>query len=68
MLTKEGIRFGLAAVKHVGSALAQEIVAKRGERPFVSLDDFCLRLSGPQLNGKRWKASSAPGPLMLVAL
>ena len=45
-----GIRFGLAAVKHVGRALAQEIVAKRGERPFVSLDDFCLRLSGPQLN------------------
>lgn len=43
---RDGIRFGLSAIKHVGRALAQEIVAERVQRPFASFDDFCRRLAG----------------------
>lgn len=48
----QGIRFGLASIKHVGRALAQEIVRRRGDRPFASLEDFCRRMAGPYLNRK----------------
>jgi DNA polymerase-3 subunit alpha len=42
---KLGIRYGLAAVKNVGGAAVENIIAER-ERggPFKSLDDFCRRV------------------------
>ncbi len=46
----EGIRFGLGAVKGVGSKAVEAILAARSERPFESLHDFCLRVRGPQVN------------------
>jgi len=48
----QGIRFGLAAVKHVGRGLAEAIVARRGARPYATLEEFCRRVAGPQLNRK----------------
>ena len=46
----ESIRFGLNAVKNVGRNLIDTVVAKREERPFRGLYDFCKRLYGNELN------------------
>jgi DNA polymerase III subunit alpha len=40
------IRFGLSAVKGLGDAALDAIVAARGEGPFTSLFDFTRRLAG----------------------
>ncbi|NCC44730.1 MAG: DNA polymerase III subunit alpha, partial [Clostridia bacterium] len=47
----EGIRYGLAAVKGIGKPVMEAIVEER-ERSggFVSLKDFCQRLSGKEVN------------------
>lgn len=42
---QEGIRFSLAAVKHVGAAVLKEIFQARRQRRFVDLFDFCMRVS-----------------------
>jgi len=43
-LEGKGIRFGLSAVKHVGSAAIESILATRAKSgPFASLEDFCSR-------------------------
>src|SRR5260370_10713122 len=40
------IRFGLAAIKTVGEAALESILATRaGEGPFKTLDDFCARVA-----------------------
>ena len=47
----EGIRFGLAAVKNIGRGFIQKVTAeRRSGGPFVSLEDFCSRLYGTELN------------------
>ncbi|GAA2822264.1 DNA polymerase III subunit alpha [Aminobacter aminovorans] len=46
------IFYSLAAIKGVGEAAVQHIVAKREEKPFASLADFCERID-PKLVGKR---------------
>ena len=46
-----GIRFGLGAVKNVGRGLIRRMMAEREEHgPFVSMMDFCKRLSETDLN------------------
>ena len=50
-VTPDGIRFGLAAVKNIGRGFIQKVAAERqsgGE--FRSLEDFCARLYGTELN------------------
>src|SRR5690606_18207928 len=59
----EAIRLGLAAVKHVGRAFAEAVVARRGQRPYASLDDLCRRLAGPQLNRKALESLIRAGAL-----
>ncbi len=44
------IRYALAAVKKVGFAAMQVVVAGRGERPFVDVTDFAGRVDPRQLN------------------
>lgn len=45
--------FGLLAVKNVGWGLADKIIAERnGNGRFTSLQDFCERMSGRELNKK----------------
>ena len=44
------IRFGLDAVKNVGHAAVEAIVAEREERPFDSLWDFCERVDCRAVN------------------
>jgi DNA polymerase-3 subunit alpha len=46
-LEGEGIRVGLAVVKHVGEGLAREIISERENgADFGSLTDFCFRMQG----------------------
>ncbi|GAA0850722.1 DNA polymerase III subunit alpha [Paenibacillus glucanolyticus] len=42
--TEGGIRFGLAAIKNVGTQAVENIVEIRREKPFESLLDFCRRV------------------------
>ncbi len=45
------IRFGLAAIKNVGSAFVDDVVKERRENgEFLSFTDFCRRMSGNKLN------------------
>jgi DNA polymerase-3 subunit alpha len=46
----EAIRFGLAAVRNVGEAAVESIIAARAERPFTGLADFCGRVDTRQVN------------------
>ncbi|MGH8048829.1 MAG: DNA polymerase III subunit alpha [Chthoniobacterales bacterium] len=47
------IRFGLAAIKNVGSGAMEEAIAERGKNgPFESLEDFCARLDSRAVNKK----------------
>jgi DNA polymerase-3 subunit alpha len=45
-----GIRYALAAVKKVGLAAMQSVVAARGDRPFADLADFAARVDPALLN------------------
>ncbi|MDI6026183.1 DNA polymerase III subunit alpha [Corticibacterium sp. UT-5YL-CI-8] len=51
-VSENKIFYSLAALKGVGEAAVQHIVAKRAEKPFTSLADFCERID-PKLVGKR---------------
>ena len=46
------IRFGLLAIKNVGSGAADSIVAAAIVKPFESLDDFCSRVDLHAINKK----------------
>lgn len=46
------IFYSLAALKGIGDAAVEHIVATRGEKPFKSLADFCERVD-PKIVGKR---------------
>jgi DNA polymerase-3 subunit alpha len=46
------IRFGLLAIKNVGSGAADSIVAAAAEKSFTSLDDFCARVDLHAINKK----------------
>jgi len=46
------IYYSLAAIKGVGEAAVDHIVDVRGDRPFASLEDFCLRID-PKLINRR---------------
>ncbi len=47
------IRFGLAAVKNVGGAALESIIAEREENgPYKSLGDFCSRIDSSKVNRK----------------
>ncbi|HJQ73292.1 MAG TPA: DNA polymerase III subunit alpha [Gaiellaceae bacterium] len=46
----ETIRFGLGAVKGVGSKAIEAIIEARAESPFAGLHDFCLRVRGQLVN------------------
>ena len=57
----EAIRFGLAAIKGVGDAAAESILAERGKRPFASFTDFALRLDPRLVNRRTLDALIAAG-------
>ncbi|MCZ4430602.1 DNA polymerase III subunit alpha [Agrobacterium sp. SOY23] len=44
------IYYSLAAIKGVGEGAVEHIVEVRGDKPFTSLEDFCLRIDPKQIN------------------
>jgi DNA polymerase-3 subunit alpha len=48
----DDIRFGLLAIKNVGSGAADSIVAAAREKPFAGLDDLCSRVDLHAVNKK----------------
>jgi DNA polymerase III subunit alpha len=46
----ETIRFGLGAVKGVGSKAIETVITAREESPFATLHDFCLRVRSQLVN------------------
>jgi DNA polymerase III subunit alpha len=46
------IRFGFSAVKNVGTAVIENIIQARKEKPFVSFYDFCSRVNLSTVNKK----------------
>ncbi|MCW8860050.1 MAG: DNA polymerase III subunit alpha [Deltaproteobacteria bacterium] len=51
-VAEESMRFGLGAVKGVGSAALESIIQVRQEKPFNSLQDFCERVDLRKVNKK----------------
>lgn len=49
---KEKIRFGLSAIKNVGVAAIENILAARSNGDFKSLEDFCQRVDLQKVNKK----------------
>jgi DNA polymerase-3 subunit alpha len=48
------IRFGMAAVKGVGTAVVEEILRAREDGKFTSVEDFAKRVSTSRVNKKAW--------------
>lgn len=53
---KSQIRFGMAAVKGVGTGAVEEILRARAEGPFKSVEDFAKRVNARQVNRKVWES------------
>lgn len=50
------IRFGMAAVKGVGTGAVEEILRAREDGPFKSVADFARRVSTKSVNRKAWES------------
>ncbi len=50
------IYYALAAIKGVGEAAVEHIVAVRGDTPFASIEDFCLRIDPKQVNRRMFES------------
>ncbi|MDE2491882.1 MAG: DNA polymerase III subunit alpha [Elusimicrobia bacterium] len=59
----DDIRFGLLAIKNVGSGAADSIVAAAREKPFASLDDLCARVDLHAVNKKTLESLVKAGAL-----
>ncbi len=57
------IRFGLAAIKNIGEAVAEKIVEERTNGKYASLEDFCTRLGGATINRKVLESLAMCGAL-----
>jgi len=51
---KKQIRFGMAAVKGVGTAAVEEILRAREDGKFIGIEDFARRVSTSRFNKKAW--------------
>jgi len=58
-----GIRYALAALKNMGQAAAEHIVAERGSAPFRDLTDFMSRINPKTVNKRAIEALNAAGAL-----
>ena len=48
----KNIRYGLLAIKNLGRQFIEQIITERRYKPYVSLYDFCKRLSGKNMNSR----------------
>ena len=49
---KDGIRFGLSAIKNIGSGIVEDIIRERQNGKYTSLFDFCKRNKGRMITRK----------------
>jgi DNA polymerase-3 subunit alpha len=62
------IRYGLAAIKHVGETAMESVIREREERgEFISLEDFCARLDSRIANRKMLESLVKSGAFDFVA-
>jgi DNA polymerase III subunit alpha len=57
------IFYALAAVKGIGEGAVDEIAARRAEKPFTSLSDFCSRVDPRFINKRVYESLIASGAL-----
>jgi DNA polymerase III subunit alpha len=57
------IFYSLAAIKGVGEGAVDHIVAVRGDRPFASIEDFCLRIDPKIINRRSFEHLISAGAL-----
>ncbi len=63
-INKGQIRFGLSAVKNLGSDVIQTIITEREKNgPFITLADFVRRVQTRNFNKKSWEALVKSGSL-----
>ena len=55
------ICYALAALKGVGDSAVQHIVEVRGDKPFESIEDFCLRIDPKQVNRRVFESLICAG-------
>ena len=56
------IRFGIAAIKGMGKALAEEVIDERDKNgPFKSVCDFAKRVNATKFNKKSWESAIKTG-------
>src|SRR5258708_3358446 len=60
---KEKIRFGLSAIKNVGAAAIKSILEARSKGPFVSFEDFCMRVDLGTVNKKTMESMIKAGAI-----
>ncbi len=64
---KKEIRFGMAAIKGVGTAVVEEILRARGDGKFKSVEDFAKRASTSKVNKKAWESLIKTGAFDTLA-
>lgn len=57
----DGVRYGLRAIKHVGSGLARSIVSRRADGPYEDIDDFLGRIPPEQIHKGTLQSMAAAG-------
>lgn len=64
---KKQIRFGMAAVKGVGTAVVEEILRARKDGKFETVEDFARRVSTSRVNKKAWESLIKTGAFDTLA-
>lgn len=64
---KKQIRFGMAAVKGVGTAVVEEILRAREDGKFATVEDFARRVSTSRVNKKAWDSLIKTGAFDALA-
>ncbi|RWZ78847.1 MAG: DNA polymerase III subunit alpha [Candidatus Microsaccharimonas sossegonensis] len=64
---KKEIRFGMAAIKGVGTAVVEEILRARADGIFQSVEDFARRVSSARVNKKAWESLIKTGAFDTLA-
>lgn len=64
---KKEIRFGMAAIKGVGTAVVEEILRAREDGKFKSVEDFAKRASTSKVNKKAWESLIKTGAFDTLA-
>ncbi len=60
---KQGIRFGLSAIKNVGISAIESIINQRNQKAYSSLMDLCLRVDNRLVNRKTLESLIKAGAL-----